>query len=237
MDYQSRIAYDAGRTFAVDAPIDERLVFLRKTYMLVLLGLGLAAAGGYAGATFLLPYITGSWVTAIALLVVWLAGYYVARAVRAQPGINYLAMFGFAFISGVTLGPMLMLATLIAGGKPTIIVQAVVVTGSMITALSGYVLLTRKDFSFMAGALSVGCVGLIVLLVVGFFTSSTGLHLAISGGGALLFAGFILYDTSKIVRTHPVGDSVGAALDLFLDFFLLFLYVLRFMMLLAGGRD
>jgi FtsH-binding integral membrane protein len=59
----------------------------------------------------------------------------------------------------------------------------------------------------------------------------------IAGAGALLFAGFVLYDTSRIVRTHPTTDSVGAALDLFVDFFGLFLYVLQLMMLLAGGRD
>ena len=82
MDYQSQIAYDAGRTFAVDAPVDERLVFLRKTYLLVLLGLGVAAAGGYAGATALLPYITAGRWTWLGVLLVWVVGLYAARAVR-----------------------------------------------------------------------------------------------------------------------------------------------------------
>jgi modulator of FtsH protease len=121
MDFQSQIAMDAGRTFAADAPVDERLVFLRKTYMLVLLGLGVTAAGGYAGATILLPYLVGSFMRMIVVMAVWFGAFYLARAVRTKPGINYLAMFGFTFLSGVTLGPLLMVATIVAGGKPTII--------------------------------------------------------------------------------------------------------------------
>ena len=198
--------------------------------------LGLAAAGGYVGATRLLPYLTG-WSGLIIMLVVWFGGYMAVRALKSKPGINYIALFGFTFLCGVVFAPVFYLAIHMAGGEPTILLQAIVITGTMITALTGYVLLTKKDFSFMAGALSIAFFGLLALFVIGLFTSSWGFHLLFAGGGALFFAAFVLFDTSRIVRTHPVSDSVGAAVDLFVDFFGLFIYVLQFLMLLAGGRD
>jgi len=43
MDWQQQITLDAGQVSVANAAVDERLVFLRKTYMLVLTGLGVAA--------------------------------------------------------------------------------------------------------------------------------------------------------------------------------------------------
>jgi FtsH-binding integral membrane protein len=238
MDWHSQIALDAGQTYAKDAPVDERLVFLRKTYLLVLLSLGVAAVGGWFGATTLLPVLLkGGLATMLVLFVVLIGGMYAAQALRRKPGINYVALFGFAFVMGITVGPLLWVATMLAQGKPTIIIQAVAITGTAITGLSGYVLITKKDFSFLRGALTIGLFGLIGLVVVGFFVGSFSLQLLVSGFGALLFCGFILYDTSLVVRRHPVDDHVGAAIALFIDFFLLFAYVLRLLVLLAANRE
>lgn len=242
MDFQSQIALDAGRTYAADAPVSERLVFLRKTYLLTLLGLGMSALGGWAGATTLLPFVLRAFqgfVGLIVFLVLFYGGFAFAKSVRAKPGLNYFAMFLFTFIAGLTIGPLLFLATRMAGGQPTLILQAVVVSGVAITGLSGYVLVTRKDFSFLRGALTIGVFVLLGLILVTwiFGVASFGMELLISAGGAVLISGFVLYDTSRIVRNHPTNDAVGAALDLFLDFFILFIYILRLLMLLAANRD
>ena len=242
MDWQSQLALDSRRTFAVDAPVDERLVFLRKTYLLTLMGLGLAGVGGWLGATTLLPLalqMFQGFSGLLVFLVVFMGTYFFARSVRMKPGINYFAMFLFTFVAGVTLGPILAFATMKGGGEPTLVLQALIVTGFAITGLSGYVLVTRKDFSFMRGALSIGLFllfGLVMVMWI-FGVQSFGMHVLVAGGGALLFAGFTLYDTSRIVRTHPTNDPVGAALDLFIDFFYLFYYILYLIMLLSGRRD
>lgn len=234
MDFQRQIAVDSGRGFAVDAPVDERLVFLRKTYMLVFTGLLFAAAGGYAGATYLLESVAQHmWLFFFGYLVACFAAY----GLRRVPVVNYLALFGFTFLCGVTLGPLLMYAIAKGGGEPTIILQALTVTGVAFVGLSGYVLVTRKDFSFLGGGLTAGLFVLIGLLVVGMFTGGTTFQFLVSAGGAVLFCGFIVYDTSIIVRKFPTDDAVGAAITLFLDFFLLFLYVLQLLAMLAGGRD
>lgn len=240
MDWQSQIALDAGRTYAADAPVDERLVFLRKTYLLTLLGLGVATVGGWMGATVLLPVVWQAFQGILGLLLffaVFYGSFALAKALRAKPGLNYLAMFLFTFIAGACFGPLFFLAIRAAHGEPTILLQAMLVTGFAITGISGYVLVTRKDFSFLGGALTMGGFILLGVIVIGAFTGfSSGMGLLVSGFGAVMFAGFTLYDTSRIVRTHPTDDSVGAALDLFLDFFGLFIYILQFLMILAGDR-
>ena len=234
MDWQQQIALDAGQVSVANAAVDERLVFLRKTYMLVLTGLGVAAAGGYMGAQALLPYVTQYW---WAFFIAYFAGFLAVRAMRKVPGLNYVGLFGFTFLCGLILGPLLYIAIQMANGQPTIVIQALVITGSAITGLSAYVLITKKDFSFLGGMLSMGALLLLGMIVVGFFWGSFTFHLMYSFFGAVLFCGFILYDTSRIMKTHPVDDPVGAALDLFLDFFLLFMYVLRILVMLASGRD
>ena len=234
MQWQQQITLDAGQVSVANAAVDERLVFLRKTYLLVLTGLGVAAGGAYFGAQALLPYVSQYY---WGFFIAYIAGFFAVRAMRKMPGLNYIALFGFTALCGVLLGPLIALAVAIAGGNPTIVVQALAITGTAVTGLSAYVLITRKDFSFMGGMLSVGAFVLLGAIIVGFFWSSFTFHLVYSIGGAILFCGFILYDTSRIMRTHPVDDPVGAALDLFLDFFLLFMYVLRILVMLASGRD
>jgi len=234
MDYQSQIAMDSGRTFVADAPVDERLVFLRKTYLLVLVSLGVMALGGWWGVKELYATVSENW---LIFFIGYIAATFAVYGLRRVPVVNYLALGGFALLCGLILAPLLTFAIALANGQPTIVLQAVVITGTAITGLSGYVLVTRKDFSFLRGALVVGSFVLLGCIIVGFFVSSLGFHLLFSIGGAVLFCGFILYDTSRIVRTHPVDDHVGAAIDLFIDFFLLFLYVLRILVLLAASRD
>jgi len=234
MDWQQQITLDAGQVSVANAAVDERLVFLRKTYMLVLTGLGVAAAGGYVGATTLLQTVAAHpWL----FLIAYIAGIFAVRAMRKVPGLNYVGLFGFTFLCGLLLGPLLYIAIQMANGQPTIVIQALVITGSAITGLSAYVLITKKDFSFLGGFLWMGALLLIGLMVVGFFWGGWNFHLMYSFFGAILFCGFILFDTSRIMKSHPVDDPVGAALDLFLDFFLLFLYVLQILVMLASGRD
>ena len=69
--------------------------------------------------------------------------------------------------------------------------------------------------------------GLIVIVVGGlinmFFIGSIGMHFVISCGSVLLFSGFILYDTSNILRYYGTDEHVSATLALYLDVLNLFI--------------
>jgi modulator of FtsH protease len=85
------------------------------------------------------------------------------------------------------------------GGTQTITL-ALATTGATFLSLSSYVLLTRRDFSFMGGFLFVGMVIALIAGVAAIFLEIPALGLAVSAMVALLSAGLILFETSRIVN-------------------------------------
>ena len=70
--------------------------------------------------------------------------------------------------------------------------------------------------------------------IVKIFIQSTTMDLALSAIIVILFSGFILYDTSRILKNaHEIPPTLGA-LNLYLDFLNLFMAILR---LLSRSRD
>ena len=103
-------------------------------------------------------------------------------------------------------------------------------------SLWGYT--TKKDLSGMGTFLIMGVVGLFVALLVNLFLRSPAFDMAISAIGVLLFAGLTAYDTQKIKGTYftvaghgeaMAKSAVIGALNLYLDFINMFLFLLRFM--------
>ena len=109
---------------------------------------------------------------------------------------------------------------------PSPVRDAFLLTGASFTGLTGYVLITRKDFSFLGASLSMGLWVVLGAMLLSFFVQSAALSLAIASVGVILFSGYILYDTSRILR-DPERNAVSAALRLFLDVVNLFLSLLR----------
>ncbi|WP_136480388.1 Bax inhibitor-1/YccA family protein [Cognatitamlana onchidii] len=103
--------------------------------------------------------------------------------------------------------------------------QAAIVTLSLFTGLSAIVLVTKKDFSFLRSALTVGFFIAIGLILAGvLFGFNLGLWFSV--GMCVLAAGSILYQTSNLVHKYSEEDYIPAALGLFASLMLLFWYVL-----------
>jgi FtsH-binding integral membrane protein len=100
--------------------------------------------------------------------------------------------------------------------------------------LTAYVFATKKDFSFMRGMLTTGLIVVFLAVVLNLFlVGSSALSFGISCAALLLFSGFVLYDTSNIIRRYPTNEYVAGALSLYLDAFNIFLALLR---ILNAGR-
>jgi FtsH-binding integral membrane protein len=103
--------------------------------------------------------------------------------------------------------------------------QAAIVTLSLFTGLSAIVLVTKKDFSFLRSALTVGFFIALGLILAGtLFGFNLGLWFSV--GMCVLAAGSILYQTSNLVNKYSNEDYIPAALGLFASLMLLFWYVL-----------
>ncbi len=223
MSENNPYAVHDDRIFAADAPVDARVAFLKKTYSLLTIGLlvfaaTLWAAGHVAAVHALAIRIYNPWMP----LIVLIGGSILVHAVSTKPGINLLAYFAFVFFFGLVSAPLILfvLAANPAEGG-TIITQAALLTSLIFIGLSAYVYYSGKDFGFLGGMLWVSCLGLLAVAVMGFFMGFT-LGLWFSGAAVLLFSGYILYDTSNILRRFPTNMYVGAALELTIDVILLF---------------
>lgn len=147
-----------------------------------------------------------------------------------------LSVFLFTGFTGYTLGPLLNVYMKTFSNGSELILTSLGATGVIFVALSGYVLTTKKDFSFMGGFLFIAILGAILLSLAGMIFQLPMMQLAMSGLFVLIFSGFILYDTSRILHNGET-NYVMATISLYLDILNLFLSLLRILSAFAGNRE
>ncbi|MFH0776074.1 MAG: Bax inhibitor-1 family protein [Patescibacteria group bacterium] len=147
---------------------------------------------------------------------------------------GYLFLILFAGILGITLVPLLALAALTAGSA--VLVKALFAAVSMFAGMAIFGATTHKDLTGIGGFLMASLIGMIVVTLLTFILQffgisvwGNGIELIFSGFGILIFAGFTAYDFQKIRNRDMSISPIQAAISLFLDFILLFEYILRFM--------
>ena len=145
-------------------------------------------------------------------------------------GLGLLALFGFAGLEGVALGPVISQYSHSPNGTSTVALAAGL-TAAAFVGLSTYVRVTRKDFSAWGGMLFAGLLVVVVASLINLFVQSSAGEMALAAVTAILFSGYILFDTSRIV-TGGETNYIMATLRLYLDILNLFLALLR----LLGGR-
>jgi len=111
-----------------------------------------------------------------------------------------------------------------------------------IMAFMGYT--TKQDLTKFGRILFMGLIGIIVASIINLFMGSSSLDYLISFLGVMIFTGLTAYDVQKLKNIGagiqyadvPASDvkkiSILGALNLYLDFINLFLFLLR----LFGGR-
>lgn len=122
------------------------------------------------------------------------------------------------------------------------IVSTFFITAGTFGAMSVYGYFTKSNLAKMGTYLFMALIGLIIASVVNIFMHSGTLNWIISIAGVLIFTGLTAYDTQQI--KHIAGANLApqltdklatmGALNLYLDFINLFLYLLRF---LGSSRD
>ena len=227
MRFGSTTTLPRGVTPAASVTTTDRLVFIKKVYSLLAMSMGTAAIGAYLGSGPLLLLVAPNMML---FFILQIALIFFASFAARKPGLNMVALFSFTTVSGLTLGPLLYQV------GPSIAAEAFALTAITFAGLSMYVVYSKKDFSFMSGFLMTG---LIVLVVGGllnmFFIQSGMMHFVMSGASVLLFSGFILYDTSNIMRYYGTDEYVSATLALYLDVLNLFIALLSILGIM--GRE
>ena len=200
---------------------------LRNTYALLSVTLLFSAAVAAGTAALRLPS------PGVLLTLVGFFGLLFAIHKLRHSAWSLAAVFGLTGFMGYTLGPVLAKTLSLPGGAQVITI-ALAATGATFLALSAYVLKTRRDFSFMGGFLFAGMVIALLAGLGAIFFEIPALGLAVSAMVALLSAGLILFETSRIVNGGET-NYVMATVGLFVSVFNLFTSLLSLFGFGAGG--
>jgi modulator of FtsH protease len=207
------------------------MAFLKATYQLFAGSLLAATAGAYIGLDMVSTISSWYWGLVILEFVLLFSLF----AVKDKPGINLAVLFGFTFISGLTITPLLSSVFMLPGGA-SIVAQAFLMTSVAFGGISMFALTTKKDYSSMGKMLFIALIVMVVASLLNIFLGSPVLQLAIAGAGALVFSAFILYDTQQIIK-GGFSTPVEAAIALYLDFFNLFVSLLQILAAFSGNDD
>lgn len=216
MRTESRVI-DLNKTeYGTYAAIDTPRV-IRNTYQL--LALSTCVAGVGAGVSLLAGFgpLAGIVFTLLGLLpLLYLQKH--RNTAAAVP-----AMLTFTGLSGLGLGPTLNHYLSLPGGS-SIVLSAAVITTAVTLALTAYVHKTGKDFTRMGGFLFAGLIVVLLASIAALFVPA--MQAGVSAVAALLFSGFILFDTSRLMRGEE-DNYVMAACSMYLNVLNLFLSILQ----------
>ncbi|KAL2455951.1 BI1-like protein [Abeliophyllum distichum] len=139
----------------------------------------------------------------------------------------------FVFLGLFTASLSLTVGVTCANTEGKIVLEALILTSAVVSALTGYTFWASKkgrDFSYLGPILFTS---LIVLVFTGFIqmffpfgSTSVAIYSAI---GAIIFSGYIVYDTHNLIKRFTYDEYIWASVTLYLDVLNLFLTILRMM--------
>ncbi len=206
---------------------------MKLVYFKMFLGLlvtafvSLFCASSTSYMTFMLTHSWFYWGLFIAELAI--VFYFSARVMKMSSAKATLLFYLFALINGMALSSIFIAYT------ATSIAKTFFICAGTFGAMSVYGYFTTQDLTKWGNFLFYALIGLIIASLVNLFTKSTQLDWIISIAGVLIFVGLTAWDTQAIKKmalvTPPAYTghlaTIGA-LNLYLDFINLFLYLLRF---------
>ncbi|MFK0268065.1 Bax inhibitor-1/YccA family protein [Pseudomonas asiatica] len=200
---------------------------LRNTYSL--LALTLAFSGVMA---FVAQQMRVGYPNVFVVLIGFYGLFFLTNKLRdsAWGLVSTFALTGFM---GFILGPILNRYLGMAGGAE-VVSSAFAMTALVFGGLSAYVLIIRKDMSFLSGFITAGFFVLLGAVVASFFFQISGLQLAISAGFVLFSSVCILFQTSAIIHGGE-RNYIMATISLYVSIYNLFVSLLQLFGIM--GRD
>ena len=228
---------------AANAPLADRIGFIRNTYLHLAGAIGLfvllevflftvfwsqieSIVGGLGGFSWL--FVLGGFM---------LVGFIAERWANSNTsrGMQYLGLGLYVVAEAIIFVPLLYMAQALMGANGAgLIASAGLVTVIIFAGLTFVVFVTNIDFSFLRMALMLGGFAAIALIVVSMVFGWGSLGPLFSVAMIVLASGYILYYTSNVLHHYQTSQYVAASLALFSAIALLFWYVLQLLMSLQG---
>lgn len=240
-DFQANTPYARFGDVAINASADERRVFIKKTYVHLMLAIYAFVAFEWLFFSMGLeqPALQFLGTSRFAWLIV-LGGFmgvsYLANSWAVSStsrGMQYAGLSLYVVAEALIFVPLLAIARLqtvqVQGTSIGVIPAAAITTLVIFGGLTAFVFISKQDFSFLGAFLGLAGFSAIALIVVAMIF---GLNVGIWFVWAMvvLASGYILYDTSNVLYRYRTDQYVAASLALFASVALLFWYVLQLFM-------
>lgn len=196
---------------------------LRNTYALLAMTILFSAVTAGVSMAMNVPYL-GLWM----LLPYFVLLFAVEKTKETAMGL--VAVFALTGWLGFTIGPVLNHYLAMSGPQPILV--ALAGTAFIFFGLSSYVLVTKKDLSFMTGFLGIGILVAFVAAIANAFLQISALSLVISSAFLLLSGCLIMWQTSSIIHGGE-RNYISATVTLYVGLYNIFTILLSFL----GGSD
>ncbi|MDD4984130.1 MAG: Bax inhibitor-1/YccA family protein [Candidatus ainarchaeum sp.] len=226
--------YARGNSFAYEnaSKSDTQIIsFVKETYKLFAASMMAGAVGAYVGVPMAATIAAYTW-PLFALEIGLLIG---LHFVKHKPGINLVVMFGFVFMTGLMIAPLLS-RTLGMSGGGTIIGNAFAMTSVVFGTMSFYAIKTTKDFTSYGKPLMIALFVIIGFSIINIFLGNPVLHVIISGAVVVLFSILVIFDTQNIMN-GSYETPIDGAIALYLDFLNIFTALLQLFGIFGSNDD
>lgn len=226
--------YARGDSFAYEnaSRSDSQIIsFVKETYKLFAASMMAGAVGAYVGVPMAGTVAANFW----PLFFVEIGLLIGLHFVKHKPGINLAVMFGFVFMTGLMLAPLLS-RTLGMSGGAAIIGNAFAMTSVIFGAMSFYAIKTTKDFTSYGKPLMIALFVIIGFSILNIFLGNPLLHVIISGVVVILFSILVVYDTQNIMN-GSYETPIDGAIALYLDFLNIFTALLQLFGIFGNSDD
>ncbi|XP_065829782.1 protein lifeguard 4-like [Oscarella lobularis] len=200
-----------------------RLGFLRKVYGILTaqLALTVAVATLFVTVDSVKSFVRGSPTTMLVAAFATFAILIALLVKKNEHPTNLYLLAAFTLCEAYTVG------VAVTFYDRLIVLEAFFLTLAVFVGLTAFTLQSKRDYSTWGASLF----SFLWILILGgflqFFIRSDSLDFVISLAGAVVFSGFIIFDTHMIMHRLSPEDYIVAAINLYLDVLNLFLYILR----------
>lgn len=223
-------SYDAFDSYNADTRLAEKRAYFTQTYGLMAAALALTFVAAWVTARFFPQIVYYTPVVILLCVAELILVFSFSRAINRVSSGRALGMFLlYAVLTGVSLGSVFLCFDISS------IFLCFLGTAVSFGGMALFGMRSKANVGSWGSTLFGALIGLLVLTVVSFFLRFPMMDLFICVLGLLIFLGMTAYDTRKLsmMFDQAAGTQMAdryaiyAALQLYLDFINIFLYLLR----------